>query len=207
MHYILSTNVVLNTFIYPYFHLRLCQKNDRSIVLVVFPASLTIKNRVPDLRVLYPIHKMEFRAMFVYGTNFERERNVFNASASVQLAAGLIVLFVVVTAIILWLLRRKFVSIRNGLQLALLDCLTLTIGGGNLQMENRFNRWFFGTLLFGIFFMMAVFGGNLLDCFVSVADSKVRTFDDLAKTNATINIAESSEFYVDELIEKLRSVH
>lgn len=183
---------------------RLRLRDGHFIKFIIMPASASIaKRKLSNVRMLYPFHLMEFKAIFMYGINFERERNIFAASGSVQLTAGLIVLFVAVTAIILWLFRRKLNRPRDELQLAFMDSLTLIIGGGNLQMTHRFERWFFGTLLVGAFFMMAVFGGNLLDCFISVSDSKVRTFDDLAKTNSTI-IIKNLALYDEEIIEMLR---
>lgn len=156
------------------------------------------------MRQLFPIQLIKFKVVFVYCANFERERNVFNASKSVQLTAGLIVSFVVVTAIILWLLRRKFNLAHDEIQMTFLDSLILTIGGGNLRMDNRFERWFFGPLVVGTFFLMAVLGSSLLNCFISVSDSKVKTFDDLSKTNATIMIDDSLLYFKDEIIGKLR---
>ena len=160
--------------------------------------------KLAKYRVLYPFHSIEFIAIFVYGTNYQRGGPVFNASGTVQLVGGLIALFVVVTAIILWLLRRKLGLSRGEFQLSLMDSLILIIGGGNLRMEHRFERYFFGVLLVGSFFMMAVFGGNLLDCFINVSDSKVRTFDDLAKTNSTIIFDGASSLYKNEIIGMLR---
>lgn len=154
------SNMVLNGSIYLYFS-RLCPMNGHSIGMCVMPASSYItKRKDPKIRQLYPIQLMKLNVMFAYCANFVRERNVFNASGSVQLTAGLIVSFVVVTAIILWLLRRKFGLAYDDFQLAFMDSLILAIGGGNLRMDNRFERWFFGTLLVSTFFMMSVFRGS-----------------------------------------------
>lgn len=186
-----------------FFRLRL--RDSFSTELIVFPSSIYLtETKLTNIRVLYPFHSMKFIAMFVYGTNFQRERNIFNASGAVQLVAGLIVLFVVATAIILWLFRRQLCLARDEFQLALMDSLILIIGGGNLRMDHRFERWFFGTLLVGTFFMMAMFGGNLLDCFISVSDSKVRTFDDVAKINPSIVIDKALILYEHEMIGILR---
>ena len=177
----------------------------QSIKMAMMLASVSLtKRKLTKTRVLYPFHLIEFSTIFMYGRNYQRGGPVFNASGTVQLAAGLIALFVVVTAIILWLFRRKLRLSRDEFQLSLMDTLILIIGGGNLQMNNRFERWFFGILLIGSFFLMAVFGGSLLDCFTNVSESKVRTFDDLAKINSTIIIDVTLSLHKDDIIEMLR---
>lgn len=86
-----------------------------------------------------------------------------------------------------------------------MDCLIPFIGGGNLRMEHRFEKWFFGIMLIGGFFIIAVFGGDLVDTVVQIHSSKVKTYEDLAKTNVTSICLEAGSFwYKDAFFEMLR---
>lgn len=67
----------------------------------------------------------------------------------------------------------------------------IPIGGGNLRIEHRFEKWYFGILLIGAFFIVSVFGGDLVDSVVCILNPKMLTFKDLAEMDTQIH------FYID----------
>lgn len=134
---------------------------------------------------LYPYHSSKVIVVFVYGTDFKRERDIFLVPKSILLVTILIILFMTLCSMTLFIARRKFNLPGNNITISIMDCLIPFIGGGNLQMEHRFERWFFGIMLIGGFFIIAVFGGDLVDTVVQIHSSKVKTYEDLAATNVT----------------------
>lgn len=143
--------------------------------------------------------------MFVYGTDFQRQRDIFLVPNSIILVTGLVLLFMILSAITLYIGRRIFKLPHASVTLSAIDCLIPFIGGGNIRMEHRFERWFFGIMLFGAFFIMAVFGGDLVDTVVQIHSSKIATFDDLAEVNVKHAGADIElNIYNDEILEMLR---
>lgn len=138
------------------------------------------------MRFLYPYKTIELKILFIYGSNFKREKNIFFVPPSVQIAAALVLLFIFVSALTLYTLRRKLRVLSNDFFSAVVDCWIPFIGGGNLRMDHRLERLFFGILLFGSFFIMCVFSGDLFDCVVSFLNAKVNTFEKLARINPPI---------------------
>lgn len=137
---------------------------------------------------LYPYHSIELNTFFVYGTDFKRELNIFFVPKSVQIVAFVVLLLIGLAAIILRIIRQRLNLPRNNFMTTFIDCWIPFIGGGNLQMEHRAERWFFGILLFGAFFIMSVFSGDLLDTVIQVLNAKVSNFEELADINPPIYI-------------------
>lgn len=137
-------------------------------------------------RLVYPYNMIELKAIFSYGTDFKREMMIFIVPQSVKTVAVLVLSFIFVAAIALHIIRRKLRLPRNDFLSALIDCWIPFIGGGNFRMEHRLERLFFTILLFGAFFIMSVFSGDLLDCVVRVLNAKVSTFAELAEINPPI---------------------
>lgn len=81
----------------------------------------------------------------------ERRCSAFTPE-SVQIVSGLILLFLSFAAIALYIIRRKFMPRRNSLVKAFIDCMISFIGGGNLRIQHKWKRLFFGTLFCGAFF-------------------------------------------------------
>lgn len=67
-----------------------------------------------------------------------------------------------------------------------MDCLVLFIGGGSLRIEHRLERWLFGILMVGAFFIVSVFGGDLVDSVVRVLNFEFETFADVARLEPPI---------------------
>lgn len=72
-------------------------------------------------------------------------------------------------------------------------------------MEHRFERLFFGIMMIGGFFIISAFGGDLVDTVVQIRMSKIKTFEDLAKTNVSkITVSGELVTYQDDLFKMLR---
>lgn len=150
---------------------------------------LEIKTNGTTLRPLYPYRSDELSVFFVYGKDFQRQLNLFvEIPKPIKVVASLIVLFVSLAAIVLHFIRRTFGLPRDDLVSTHIDCWIPFIGGGNLAIQHRFERWFFGMLLFSAFFIMSVFAGDLLDSAIKVLNQKISTFEQLAQLNSPIAI-------------------
>lgn len=162
---------------------------DHSIDLHFEPQSiiLTKYKRLSRIR-LYPYRVVDMKVMFMYGKDYKRDRDVFTVSASILVQAALLILFMICSAFALLYIRRKYQLPPNDVSSAFLDILILFIGGGSIRMDHKYERWFFGILLFGAFLIVTVFAGDLLDSFVAVKNKKVTTFEQLAEINAPIHI-------------------
>lgn len=136
--------------------------------------------------LVYPYDTVELKALFIYSSDFKRETNIFFVPKSVQIVAIMVLSFIFVATISLYIMRRKLRLVRNDFSSALFDCWIPFIWGGNLWLEHRLERCFFAILLFGAFFIMSVFSGDLLDCVVRVLNAKINTFAELAEINPPI---------------------
>lgn len=144
--------------------------------------------------------------MFVYGTDFKRELNLIaGIPMSIQLGAALIMLFVSIAGIILYIIRRTWRLQLSDLVSTHIDCWIPFIGGGNIQLRNKYERWFFSILLFGAFFIMPTFAGHLLNSALSVRKQKINTFDRLANINTSIFITPTLSIHSDIIHSMLRS--
>lgn len=161
----------------------------------------TTDEKVP--RLVYQYNMVELKVLFLYGTNFKREMNIFIVPPSVQMAAALVLSFIFVAAAALYVIRRKLRVLSNDFFLAVIDCWIPFIGGGSIRMQQRIERGFFGILLFGAFFIMSVFSGDLFDCVVSVLNAKVNTFAKLAEINPPIHSLYELHLNEDLIREKL----
>lgn len=137
-------------------------------------------------RFLYPYHSRVLKAIFVYGTDYKREIDIFSIQESVKVVAGLILFLLVVAIITLYAIRKRFSLRGNDIASCILDCLIPFIGGGNLRMEHRIEGRFSVVLLFGAFFIMSVFGGDLVDSVVRVLYTKIDKFEDLSEINPPV---------------------
>lgn len=157
-----------------------------------------------SLHPLYPYDSAELVTIFVYGDDFSRHMNILRIPESVQILAGLIVLFKISAAIILFIIRRKF-QLRGGDFIsAFIDTMVAFTAGGNLRLRHKFERWFFGIMLIGAFFIISLFMGDLLDCIYRIFDQKVSTFEQLAKMNAPIFISQRLSVHTEDINDMLR---
>lgn len=167
---------------------------------------LPLKNDTRRSYPLYPYHSIELVVSFVYGTDFTRHMNILLIPESVQLLATVIMVFMLLAAIVLCIIRKKFKLERNGFVLAFIDTLIAIIAGGNIRMNHKFERWFFGILLIGAFFITSLFAGDLVDCIIRILNQKISTFDQLAGINAPIYTSQRLSAYDEDIHEMLRFV-
>lgn len=156
---------------------------------------------------LYPYDSVDFAVLFVYGDDFQREMHLFaGIPKTIQLIAIFILLFLSLAAISLRIIRWKLRLPRNDIVSTHIDCWIALIGGGNLEITHRLERWFFGILLCGAFFIVSVFSSDLLGSIVKVFNRKMSTFEDLRKINSPIYIRAEIEAYSQLIHEMLRLV-
>lgn len=153
------------------------------------PNRLPLKND-DDHQVyqLYPYKSNKIAVIFVYGTDYERQLNIWIVPPPVQLLIIVIVSFVVIITIILYIIRRKLKLRRDSSVSALIDIIIAIIAGGNLRTSHNIERLFFAIVLIAAFFIISIFTGNLLDCIYSVWNQKIDTFESLANININVPI-------------------
>lgn len=137
---------------------------------------------------LYPYHANELAVFFVYGKDFTRRLNISHVPESIQILTSVIALFVSFSAIVLCIVRKMLKLRRNGLLASFIDVMIPFIGGGNIRIQHKFEKWFFGILFIGAFFIVSEFSGDLVDWVVSIWNQKINTFEQLAKINPPIFI-------------------
>lgn len=153
---------------------------------------------------LYPYNSKDLAVLFVYGADFERQMNIVFIPESVQTLIILISLFMILVAVILRIIRRKFNLPRQSLLSIILDIAIAFIGGGNLRMHHKYERLLFGILLIAAFLITSIFTGELLDCIYSVMNQKIDTFEQLAERNQSVYISPALKSHVPLICEVLR---
>lgn len=136
---------------------------------------------------LYPYSSVELTVAFVYGIDYTRRTNHMPIPQSVQILLTVILLFICLAAIILCIIRRKFKLRPDGLFSTYIDASVAIIAGGNLRMQHKFERLFFGILLIGAFFMTNLLTGDVL-FHIYRSRNQVNTFEHLATIDSPIYI-------------------
>lgn len=155
---------------------------------------------------LYPYQSTQLAVIFVYGIDYERQTNVWFIPKSTQIVFISVVLFVSLAAIILSFIRRKGELRGDGLITSHIDSMVVFTAGGNLRMHHNWERWFFGIMLIGAFFIVSIFTGDLLSCVYRTA-SKIGHFEQLAETNAPFYIHPIFTIQADLICGMLRFGH
>lgn len=153
---------------------------------------------------LYPFDSTELGIIFVYGEDFRRETNIMFFPASIRIQATVIVSFIVLSAYILRKIRQECKLRGSSFVSTFMDILIAFISGGNLGMQHKLERIFFGILLIGAFFIMSIFGGDLLDCVYNTLNQKIEKFEQLVELNPPIYFNPSLTTYKDLVFEMLR---
>lgn len=141
---------------------------------------------------------------FVYGSDFKRQRDIFLLPGNVRDLIGVIATFSGFASIILYVLRRKLKLRRNGLFSAIVDTLIPFIGGGNVQMRHKHERWFFGIVISAAFFMMTIWSSVFLYYTCSFFDQKIETFNQLAELKPSIYLYPNLLKFKEHVLEKMR---
>lgn len=155
---------------------------------------------------LYPYESPKLALIFVYGTDSTREMNIVLVPESVRTLAISIGLFVILATTALCFMRRKLKLPRSGSTFTFIDVIIAFIAGGNLRMQHKFERWFFGILLIGTFFINSLFTGDLLDCVIRILNQRISTFQQLADINSPIYISKTLAMHEFNIRKMLRFV-
>lgn len=152
---------------------------------------------------LYPYDSVKIMVLFVYGTDYTRQMNILLIPEAVQIVAALITLTMSTAALVLSVIRRKLRLRRGGLLTAFVDIWITFIGGGNLRVDHKLERYFYAILLTAAFFITSLFAGELLDCIVRILNQKITKLEQLKEIDAPIyNTASlhASHKRIDELL-------
>lgn len=157
------------------------------LMFTSFIAKLEIDSAV-QVHSLYPYHSKELAVIFVYGIESRRQTNILVVPKSVRILSGLIMAFFALAAIFLHFIRKKLNLLRDGLLTTIIDTMVAFTAGGNLRMHHKFERIFFGILLFAAFFLTSLYLGDVLHFVYRVLNQKIDTFEELAQLNAPIYV-------------------
>lgn len=185
-----------------YFHFRLKLKKNQAINLQPF-SSTSVKSKNVGI-TLYPYQSDELKVVFVYGTNFKRQRYQIVLTELGKETFYLVSMFMLLSAALVCFVRRKLRLRRDGLSSALLDVQIAFFAGGNLRMRNKFERWIFEILLIASFFLMIFWLDAVLFPSFLIQDKSIKTFDQLAETNAPIFIFKFLQADADLIAEMMR---
>lgn len=168
------------------FREKLKPNHPNKIWLNLVPAP--IENEGERVTTLYPYHSTKFAVVFVYGKGAMRQTERIGLSGlQLNIQYGFLV-FVLLAAAILCYIRRRNRLRRNGCMLCLIDVHVAFIGGGNLSMRHRFERWFFGIISIGAFFLLIFWMESIFYPSFLIRDQSIQTFEQLAKINPPIYI-------------------
>lgn len=152
------------------------------------------------IHYLYPYNAMDVAVVLVYGSDLKRRTDVLFVPEWAKIVSIWVLIFWFIFASILCIMRQIWNLNRGDFISSLIDTASANIGFGNLQMNHRLERLFFGMLL--IFSIVA--GPLWQDVFLvqtyQILDEKVSTFQELATINAPIysSITLSNRFIVQE---------
>lgn len=159
-----------------FFHSSKLAKQSTDVISFLHPGSIS----PGKVYKLYPHMSNRVLIVFIYGDDFKRQMAIWNVPGAIRLIALLIIIFMSLATVILLIIRKIFKLRRNDLFSTVIDILIVFIGGGSLVMRHKWERWFFGILLFAAFFITSMFAGDLLDCMIQVQNRKFEKIDELA---------------------------
>lgn len=135
---------------------------------------------------LYPYNSVELAVVLVYGTDLKRRKDILYIPGWVRYMGFWILVFWVSFALILHAVRRRIGISRFGFISTLIESAIPFIGGGNLQMDNRLEKLFFGILLLLGVVTNPLWSDIFLVQTYQVLDETISTFDQLAKIHSPI---------------------
>lgn len=133
-----------------------------------------------------------------------RHMDIVFVSEKIQTLIILLASFVSSATIVLYLMRRKLKLRRKGLSTVFIDIIIGFIAGGNLRIQHKLERWFFGVLLVGVFFIISLTAGDLLDCVYRILNQRISTFRQLAKIDSPVYIKQLLAMHGHNIQEMLR---
>lgn len=156
---------------------------------------------------LYPYQTIKLTAIFVYGEDFTRQMSILSIPDSLRLMAILILIFFWMAALVLYSIRKKWKLSNANFLSSFIDTMVTFTAGGNLRMQHKFERWFFGVMLIGAFFISSLFVGEFLDKVYSVIHQKVNTLDEATEMNPPIYVPPTLDVHEIHAILKFVEYH
>lgn len=148
--------------------------------------SLVSEDGEKSQTALYPYRSTKLIVLFVYGTDFKRQKQHILLSDNLIFYHYLCVVGFILSAMVLCFLRRRNRLRRDGLFSSVIDINIAYFGGGTLRSHHQLERFFLGIFLISGFFWTAVCFDAVLYPYFLVQDEKVKTFADLIKINPPI---------------------
>lgn len=153
---------------------------------------------------LYPYQSEKLFILFYYGSDYERQRtHSFVTQISLMFNLWMF-LFYICMAIPLCILRRIARIRRDGLFSTCVDISITFIGGGNVRIDHKMERWLFGIAFVGFFFLNAIWQDEYLYPSLLLPDKIIDTFKELAEINPPIYLSPQLRAYNDVIVEMLR---
>lgn len=141
---------------------------------------------------------------FVYGDDLKyRETSFFTHMLGNKLNTLLSLNWFLLAAI-LYYLRRKLRLRRDGYISCLLDLLIAGIGGGNIRITHRYERWFFSIVFIKYFFLMAIWSGSMFYPTFLEFNQSIKSIKEIAAINPPIFISPSLKYNGGDVVDMLR---
>lgn len=149
---------------------------------------LTSKNdKSSRVHPSYPFDSIELCAVFVYGHDIERQVDIYHFSKKFMILFSINNFITTSLATILWIARRKIMSIsQSEFSLAQLHILSVIFGGGNVRIQHRFERYFFSILMLASFFTVPLTLGEYLEEAYNFLNQQMSTFEELRQFNLSV---------------------
>lgn len=156
---------------------------------------------------LYPYHAQEISVIFVYGLDFNHQRSIIPIPVCLLYLNYSIFATIISAAAVLCYIRRTFKFRRDGYISSFIDTIVGFIGGGNLYIVHKLERWFFGVLMIGGIFLVAIWTDTVLDHIYNIQFYEVDTLKKLSEIGRLpVFICPYLESHRDLLEEMLRLV-
>lgn len=155
----------------------------------------------------YPYNSIELSAVFVHGHDLDRhvEVDIFLIPKNVMILFGITTFLFLTVTIVLWIGRMKLIK-QNDFLLAALDISILIFGGGNLRIQHRFEKWFFGILMLLVIFALPVYTSVYLDEAYYMLNQRLSTFEELGQFNLSVYSSSPLRNHNNDIQEMLRYV-
>lgn len=163
-------------------------KSKRNVVSLGLISSSIQKMKKNSTVSLYPYHSVSTYVIFVYGSDYQRQINNNFISKLALFTLNWTNLFVILSGIVLWMVKR-FNRLRDqGFIVVLVDVMVIFTGGGRLRNDHKLERWFFSIVSIAALFLNAIcLGPTLFPSFLHHQRS-VDTIQQLAEINPPIYI-------------------
>lgn len=143
-----------------------------------------INLRHQQRKTLYP-YQTELAVVFFYGNDYTRAMNLLFIPRYVQVSTSSIVVFIFLAVIVLSMIRKKLGLRRSDFVSTFIDTVIPFIGGGNVRIEHKWEKWFFGIVIIGAFLITSTFTGVLLDCVYLLFSQKITTLKTIVFNQST----------------------